>query len=195
VVQPGARAAARASRSGRITVISTESTARHGAYEREILRLRPEARVVTRPCPLFVALAEEGWTAGEIVAAVAREYLEPLFGDGDGGCGDGPRSDCLLLGCTHFPPFTDTFAAVAGPDVAIVDSAATTAAAVREEVTARGLAARGLAATGSAADDGSPDGGAFVRMFATDAPERFVRVARHFLPEELMPERVELVDL
>ncbi|HMB69527.1 MAG TPA: glutamate racemase [bacterium] len=175
VVRPGADAAARRSVTGRIAVLSTESTARHGAYEREITRLRPDASVASRGCSLFVALAEEGWSRGPIAEAVAREYLVDLMEEHE--------PDCVVLGCTHFPVLTEAIASVVGPDVAIVDSAATTAAVVRQE-----LSARGLEFAGPARDPG-------LRLLATDSPERFLRVAARFLPAALLPDSVELVDL
>ncbi|GJM44011.1 MAG: glutamate racemase [Gemmatimonadota bacterium] len=173
VVRPGAEAAVRESVTGRIAVISTESTAQHGAYDREIRARRPDAQVASRGCSLFVALAEEGWSHGPIVEAIAREYLEPLM--------ESHRPDCLVLGCTHFPVLTDAIAGVVGPDVRIVNSAATTAAVVRRELEARDLV-RSTA---------KPS----LRLLATDSPERFLRVARRFLPAELLPENVDLVDL
>src|SRR5699024_6484315 len=74
VVEPGARAAARASASGRIGVIGTESTIASGAYQAAIRAARAGAQVFARACPLFVPLAEEGWTdAGDdVVRAIAR---------------------------------------------------------------------------------------------------------------------------
>ena len=63
VVRPGAAAASRATHTRRIAVLSTEGTAREGAYVREIHRHLPDAEIVSIPCPIFVALAEEGWTS------------------------------------------------------------------------------------------------------------------------------------
>lgn len=173
VVEPGAAAAAAASTTGRIAVLATESTAQHGAYEREIRRLRPDADVISRGCSLFVALAEEGWCHGPIAESVAREYLTPILADHD--------PDCLVLGCTHFPVLADTIALVAGNGVSIVDSAVTTATVVGRELADRGLAQDGGVAT--------------VRLLATDSPDRFLRVAARFLPAEFLPDRAELVDL
>lgn len=173
VVRPGAAAAARASQSGRITVIATESTTRNGAYVREIHAVRPDAQVTSRACSLFVALAEEGWTHGEVAEAAAREYLHDVADS---------HSDCLVLGCTHFPVLHDVISAVVGPKVRIVDSAATTAAVVRDELAARDLV--------------RPDGDPTLRLLATDSPERFLQVAARFLPERLLPPAgAELVDL
>jgi glutamate racemase len=176
VVRPGAAAAARVTRARRIAVLSTEGTAREGAYVREIHALLPDAEVIPKACPLFVALAEEGWMRGPIVEAVARQYLSEIFLDARV-----PQPDTLVLGCTHFPPLQESIRGVVGQDVAIVDSAQTTAEVVEAALRERSLALN--RATRS------------IRVLATDAPERFARVARHFLPPELIPSDIELVDL
>lgn len=171
VIEPGAEAACLASHSGRIAVLGTEGTIRGGAYTRAIFARRPDAEVVGRACPLFVALAEEGWVEGPIPVAVAREYLGTLAA----------HVDTLVLGCTHFPLLEAAIAAVVGDTVRIVDSAATTAAAV-----ARWLAANGLAAG---------PGASTTTMLATDGAERFARVGSRFLGVGLEPASIEIVDL
>jgi len=72
VVEPGAAAAVAASSSGRIAVIGTQATVQGGAYTRAITALRPPAQVHALACQLFVSLAEEGWTHGEVAHAVAQ---------------------------------------------------------------------------------------------------------------------------
>ena len=64
VIAPGARRAVEQSASGRIGIIGTRATVGSGAYERAVRELNPDAQVISRPCPLFVPLAEEGWTDG-----------------------------------------------------------------------------------------------------------------------------------
>ena len=96
VVEPGARAAVDATHSGRIAVIATEGTVRGGAYVRAIHALMPEAHVEQKACPLFVALAEEGWTEGDVPESAARRYLGQMFAQDE-------APDTLVLGCTHFP--------------------------------------------------------------------------------------------
>ena len=95
-----------------------------------------------------------------------------------------PRPDTLVLGCTHFPPLAGSIRRVIGEDVSIVDSAETTAESVESLIAARGIARA----------SGEYDSPA-VRVLATDAPDRFARVARHFLPPSLVPSAVELIDL
>lgn len=175
VLEPGASAACAATRNGRIAVIATESTINGGAYTRAIRAIRPATVVTAAACPLFVALAEEGWHEGPVVEAVARRYLEPLFAAGS--------PDVLVLGCTHFPVLAATLAAVVGPQTLLVDSADTTAEAVAAALTAYSLAAP--------ATETPPT----VHFMTTDAPERFARVAAGFLPPALRPRDVELIDL
>lgn len=178
VVEPGAAAACAATRSGHIAVVATESTVRGGAYQQAIHRRRPDAVVEARACPLFVALAEEGWTDGAVVDAVIHRYLDDLFGR------DAPaRPDTLVLGCTHFPVLAPSIRAVLGERVSIVDSAQTTAAALAEV----------LAATGLCRPAARPGGR--IELLATDSAERFARVGGTFLGRPLAPADVEVVDL
>ncbi|MGE5625047.1 MAG: glutamate racemase [Bacillota bacterium] len=177
VVEAGAEAAAKASKSGHIAVLATESTVQGGAYERAIHAFRKDARVYSQACSLFVALAEEGWTKGPLVESVVREYLQPLLEEKrrDG-------LDTLVLGCTHFPLLGDAIARVAGADVRIVDSAETVAEAVA-----------GLLATNKIPRTHDARGDA--RHLATDGAQRFARVGSLFLGEQIKPQDVEIVDL
>jgi glutamate racemase len=76
VIEPGAGMAVRAASVGRrVGVIATEATVRSGAYRRAIRELAPEVEVIERACPLFVALAEEGWAETDVARTVAQEYL------------------------------------------------------------------------------------------------------------------------
>ena len=173
VIEPGAEAATKAAPSGRIAVIATEGTVKGGAYERAIHARNPAAIVTQQACPLFVALAEEGLTDGPIVELAAKRYLDPAL--------SGAAPDCLVLGCTHFPVLKQTIAHVAGPNVKLVDSAATTAIADERLLNERGLARTSGART--------------LRFLATDAPERFARVGELFLGAKISAADVELVDL
>jgi glutamate racemase len=179
VIEPGARAACAASRTGNIAVIATEGTVRGGAYQRAILRIRPGARVNAQPAPLFVALAEEGLNEGSIANDIASHYLKPLFSSADASA---PVPDTLVLGCTHFPMLAGAIRRAVGPEVRIVDSAETTAASVGAQLLAAGLAR-------TEGDAGS------IRLLATDGRERFARVGSRFLKRSISPEEVELVDL
>jgi glutamate racemase len=160
VVGPGARRAAATTR-GRVGVIATQSTVRSDAYGKALRALRPGVEVESQACPLFVPLVEEGWHDDPITEEVARRYLGPLLAGG---------IDTLVLGCTHYPLLRPLLARVAGPGVALVDSAET----VAEEVAA------GLAEAGLAAPAGSP---VEHRLFLTDTSAGFAELARRILDD------------
>jgi len=168
VIEPGARAAVAAARSGRVGVIGTAGTIRSGAYERAIRELAPSMEIISQACPLFVPLVEEGWTEHEATHLVAREYLTAMSGN---------RVDALVLGCTHYPQLADVIARTVGPAVELVDSAAETA-----EELARTLEARGLLAP--AVDQ------ARHRFIASDDPRQFLALGARFLAQPI--EHVEI---
>jgi len=173
VIEPGAHAALKVAPEGPIAVIATEGTVKGGAYVRAIHDIS-QAPVVQQACPLFVPMAEEGLNDGPIAEAVAHRYLDPLMARL-------PKPKALVLGCTHFPALKDVIARVVGPDVALVDSAATTAEAVAQLVAACGLA--GDAQAGEQ------------HFLATDSPDRFARVGEIFLGSAIDPGQVEQIDL
>jgi glutamate racemase len=171
VIEPGARAALAATRGGAIGVIGTAGTIASGAYERAIRTLQPDARVVSRACPLFVPLVEEGWFDHPATELVAREYLRPLEMAG---------VDVLVLGCTHYPLLKPLLGRVMGSSVRLIDSAEETAAAVQGELAARGLLA----------DDSHPPTHRFV---VSDDEPHFRTVGARFLGERVR--QVEVVSL
>lgn len=160
VVEPGARAAVRASGGGRIGVIGTTGTVRSGAYERAILALEPDARITAKACPLLVPLVEEGWIDHPITRQVAHEYLEPLKNEG---------ISALVLGCTHYPLLKSLLCREVGPGVALIDSAAETAAELGRVLREEHLEApAGAAAT------------ATHRFIASDDPLQFLQLGQRF---------------
>ena len=176
MIEPSAAAACRTSRSGRIAIIATEATVRAGAYERAIVSQRPTATVVARACSLLIALAEEGWTEGEITEAVLRRYLTPFSAD------EAMRPDCLVLGCTHFPLLKDAITAVVGSDIALIDSSVEAA-----DTVATALERHRLAAAGQCLPS--------LRLLATDGAERFAALARRILGMPVAPSEIELIAL
>ena len=162
VIEPGARAAAARTRNGRVGVIGTEGTIASGAYTAALRTLRPGLEIYTRPCPLLVALAEEGWVEGPIPRAVVETYLATLKKSG---------IDTLVLGCTHYPLLKALIAEAMGERVVLIDSAEETARAVAELLGGQGLERQRGAGSAS--------------FFVTDVPDRFVRIGQRFLGARL----------
>lgn len=167
VIEPVARTAAAATKSGAIGVIGTRGTVRSGCYPRALEGLRPGVTVYQTPCPLFVPLAEEGWLAGDVPRQVATEYLSALAET---------DVDTLILGCTHYPILRHTIAdvlqdVVAQP-VTLYDSATSTARDLRES-----LAQHGLLRTERT--------GRELRFLLTDVPDGFKPTAERFFENRI----------
>ncbi len=159
VVEPGARAAVKATKSNRIGVIGTAGTIKSGAYERAIRALNPDAIITARAAPLLVPLVEEGWNDHPASHLIVEEYLQPFMA---------ADVDTLVLGCTHYPLLKPVLAGVLGARVQLIDSAAETAAE-----TARTLEDKGLATT---------DGHEVTHRFiASDDPLMFLQLGQRFL--------------
>jgi glutamate racemase len=158
VVEPGAAAAAKATRNRKVGVIATEGTIRSGEYTRALRRLRADLEIYTRACPLFVPLAEEGWVDNEVAELAARQYLGSLAQSG---------IDTLILGCTHYPLLRTVIRKIIGAGVRLIDSGVVTATVVEQVLGERKLRRASRAGTDS--------------FFVTDAPERFMKVGARFL--------------
>jgi len=118
VITPGARAAIKTTRSGRVGVIGTEGTIRSGAYEKALRMISPQLDIESLACPDLVPLVENGIFSGDRAHNIIERSLEPLV--------DRPI-DCLILGCTHYPFLIDEISGVMGPNVSLISSAEETA--------------------------------------------------------------------
>jgi glutamate racemase len=168
VIEPGAQAAAQASRKKKVVVIGTEATVLSHAYQKALRELGVDSH--EKACPLFVPLVEEGWAEHTVTDQVARIYLDEAF------AGEFRAADVLVLGCTHYPLLKPVLQGLE-PGVRIVDSA---------ESTARAVAAK----LGSSAHaDRQPA----MRFMATDSVDKFRRLGGKFLGREISA--VEHVDL
>jgi glutamate racemase len=163
VIEPGARAAAAATHDGPVGVIGTAGTIASNAYAKAIRRVKPDARVEQRACPLFVPLVEEGWFEHPAAELIAREYLTPLRQVG---------VDALVLGCTHYPLLKPLLERVMGTDVRLIDSGQETAAVVAAALEQRNMAA-------------PPGTEAFHRFAVSDDEARFLQVGSRFIGDRL----------
>ena len=177
VVEPGAEAAAAATRTRKVVVIGTEATMSSHAYRRAL-----EARKVAvreKACPLFVPLVEEGWVEHTVTEQVARIYLSEAFaGPSSDDAGDF-NADVLVLGCTHYPLIKPLLRRMAPEHVAIVDSAESTAREVARQLQIEPLPSS--AETSSDQRRSERRGVAELKFFATDSAEKFRMMGTRFL--------------
>lgn len=170
VIEPGAQVVHQRIAGGKILVLATEGTTRWHAYQQALLAVNPELEVVEWPCPLFVALAEEGWTHGPLVKDIVKEVLKSKLQETYAG---------VLLGCTHFPLLEDVIQDHF-QGVPIINSAQAVAASM-----VRHLAQENLA--------NQQDHAGQIQFFATDGLERFATMAKRFMGIDIPHTQVALV--
>ncbi len=145
-VEPGARAAARATRNRQVGVIATKGTIESECYPHAIRHIDAGITVFSTATPKFVEIVEQGIriSKGPIedltslaskvyirpaFQEIAQDYLEPLRR-----C----KVDTLVLGCTHYPLLKALIGGVMGHRVLLVSSAEEMAKDVRDTLALRG---------------------------------------------------------
>jgi len=177
VIEPGAEAARRASKTGDVLVIATDATVQSHAYA---AACRAHGlRALEKACPLLVPLVEEGWTSHPVTAEVFRIYFDELSREA---AALGMNPDALVLGCTHYPLLRPLIEQAIPHAMQAIDSAES---AADKLVTYLG---HDLGAT-SAQTAADP----VLSCFATDSVEKFERLGSRFLGRPVG--KVELVDL
>ncbi len=130
VIEPGAKTAAETTKNNKIGVIGTIGTVNSGIYTEYLRKIKPEALVYSKACPLFCPLVEENWLYDSITIETAERYLSELKGYG---------VDTLVLGCTHYPLLRHTLQKVMGDKVELVNPAYETALELKRVLEEQGL--------------------------------------------------------
>lgn len=163
VIVPGARAAVEKSEKKRIGVIGTVGTIASNAYTNAIRQFDPSATVISQACPLFVPLAEEGWTEHPATEMIAKEYLFPLKLQ---------KIDTLVLGCTHYPILGSVISRVFEDKVQLIDSGEAAASDVEKILDEQMLRNQSKMK-------------ANVQFFVSDIPHKFTEIGERFLAQKL----------
>ena len=181
VIGPGGRRAVEETRgqtNPKIGVIATEATVRSRAYEHAIRRTSASAEIVQMACPLFVSLAEEGWSEEPETLSIAEKYLGEMIRF---------APDALVLGCTHYPILREVIQRTVGENVKLIDSGEATAEEVRRLLIDKELAStRVVEGTRTLCDD-------LDHFYVTDAADRFASVAERFLGSP--PAKLEAIEI
>ena len=161
VVYPGAKAAVKATKNGRVGIIATNATVSSGLYEKAVKEEGKDIRdlkIIQQACPLFVSLAEEGWWNDDIAHLTAERYLKSVKDF---------NVDTLVLACTHYPLLAGTIGDIMGEGVTLINSGISVASVVEEYMNEHDMLS---------------DGSSVTREFYTsDDASRFESVAAPFL--------------
>ena len=171
MIEPGSKMALAESEKLRIGVIGTNATINNKAYSKELIKKNGSSEVFEKACPLFVPLAEEGWTDHKATYEIAEEYLKELRE---------LKIDTLILGCTHYPILADVIQKVIGKEVKLIDSGTAASANVENYLNGRGLR-----------NDSNTLGKQ--EFYVSDLPTKFREVAQRFLGKPI--EHLHKIDL
>ncbi|MDQ3633758.1 MAG: glutamate racemase [Acidobacteriota bacterium] len=183
VIGPGARKAVEITKQNenpRISVIATEATVSSNAYANSIREASGRAKILQKACPLFVPLAEEGWTQEKETFSIAKKYLQNIIDF---------NPNALVLGCTHYPILRDVIQQTVGDNVILIDSGEATAEEIEKLLNEKGLANTEQISYNHKrhlCDD-------LDHFYVTDAAERFAHVAERFLG--VKPSKLEAIEV
>lgn len=161
VIDPAAEEAARIGK--RIGVIGTRALIASNRYEVNIKKYSKDAVVRSQPCPLFVPFIEEGELKSRALKEVAGEYIAKLKGH---------NLDTLILGCTHYPIIESIIRNKIGKNVVIIDPGKPVSEKVLEFLKKKKLL-------------NTQKAEGIKEFYVTDLTERFKKVAKMFLGQEV----------
>ncbi|MGL5693268.1 MAG: glutamate racemase [Peptostreptococcaceae bacterium] len=164
VIEAGARTAAYSTKNNVVGVIGTDGTISSKSYNLEIKKINDDIKIMSKACPLFVPIIEEGWANTEVAYLTAKEYLQELLDAG---------IDSLVLGCTHYPILKRTIGEFVGKDITLVNPAKETAKDLSDILEQKSMLR---------VDDTEL---ATYEYYVSDIPERFVNIGQQFLKRDM----------
>lgn len=172
VISPTVEFAVTKTRASVLAVVGTRATTHSGAYQAQVLSLGRQFKVVSKACPLFVPLVEEGLVSGVATEKIAEKYLEEI---------NESDADVLILGCTHYPMLSPVIKKVLRRRMEIVDSAFPTAEKLKKV-----LAENNLLNLKNKKFD--------YKFYVTDNPDRSLQIANLFFDGKF-PGKIEKVKI
>lgn len=113
-MEPAVKPAAANTQSGVIGVLATSRTLASDNFVQLFARYGGDVQIVGQACPGLVEQVEAGDLSGDKTRLLLEQYLLPLLERG---------ADTIVLGCTHYPFLAPLIQEIAGPRVAVIDSA------------------------------------------------------------------------
>jgi|SRR5690625_656014 len=131
VIEPGARAAVKETKTNKVAIIGTHITIESNAYGKMLKNMNRHIDPVEIACPNFVPLIEKGKTNDYEIKLTIDESLNVIKQD--------VSIDTLILGCTHYPIIQPAIESYFGEKVTILSSAEETALEVNSILTSNNL--------------------------------------------------------
>jgi glutamate racemase len=114
---PAIKPAAQLSKTRRFTLLATPNTAASSYSSALVAQFAADCMVDSYGAPTLAAIVEAHLLGGVLDLDALRAEIAPAFFDDGAG-----RTDCIVLGCTHYPLIADALARVAPWPVTWIDS-------------------------------------------------------------------------
>ena len=156
-----------------IGVIATEGTIRSNKWQEEIEEVITNVQVINKACPLLAPMAEQGWTENAVAKETIKEYMKPFKQKG---------IDKIILGCTHYPLFTQLIKEELGENVEIINTGEQIANFLEEYLVETGLQ-----------NEKNNIGTCVYNL--TDTQCNFIQVAGNLMQDEGIGEKIEKIEI
>lgn len=157
MIEPTCNYISTSSNISKVGVLATEGAIKSGSWQSSLSMCKHELIVKSRACPLLAPMAEEGWTDNEIARLSIRKYLADMT-----------DVDALILGCTHYPLFTNIFKTEMPSSCEIINPGKLVAKKLKIELS-----------------DSNETVSGNLEIFLTDSECNFVNVAKKILDKDL----------
>lgn len=171
IVIPAVEAAAAITRNNKIGVIATERTVASGAFVVEFKKLKPEAKIFQKACPLLVPIVEEGEEKSAAAGLILRDYLKPIMVK---------KIDTLILGCTHYGLLRGRIEKIVGNRITVMGEGKIVARKLKDYFRRHPEIERTLVQDST------------VRFYTTDLTEKFRVFGSRFFGAPINPQKVRL---
>jgi len=114
VIRPVTEIIGQYTKTGNIGIFATPGTVRSNTYVIEINKFFPDINITQEACPMWVPLIENNEFANVGAEYFIRKHIDNLFINS-------PKTDTVILGCTHYPIIIDMIKKIIPPGVTIVN--------------------------------------------------------------------------
>jgi len=113
-VEPAIKPAVKLSKTKKIGILTTESTAKNIRFTSLIEEYKQDTQIYIQPCTGLVELIEKNLLSSKTCETLLIKYLTQLLKK---------EIDTLVLGCTHYPFLIDKIKDIVGEQVQIMETA------------------------------------------------------------------------
>jgi len=113
-VEPAIKPAVQLSKTKKIGILTTASTAKNNRFISLIEQYKQDAQIFIQPCPGLVEVVEQNLLSSKQSKKLLSKYLTQLLAE---------KIDTLVLGCTHYPFLIKEIKKIVGEQILIMETA------------------------------------------------------------------------